>query len=241
MGPFVRVLSMVKRVILGVGGGGLGLESADRALDDYLLRLSGKPKPRMCFVPTASGDSLAYIQRFYDVFSDERAKPTHLDLFRHDGKNLKDFLLEQDIIYVGGGNVMNLLAVWQVHGVNNILREAYDNGVLLCGVSAGMLCWFEAVVTDSYGPQLEGRIDGLGLLKGSACPHYDGEVLRRPRYHELIGGGFPAGLAADDDVALCFVDGNLEEVVASRPEAGAYRVFVEGERVVEEEIAVRLL
>ena len=232
---------MLKRIIVGVGGGGVGLEPQHRCLDDYLLSLVATTKPRICFLPTASGDSPGYIERFYTAFSEDRAETSHLSLFGHDGRDIEEFLLSQDIIYVGGGNVMNMLAVWRVHQLDAILREAYKKGIVLCGVSAGMLCWFEAVVTDSYGPQLEGRIDGLGLLKGSACPHYDGEALRRPRYHELIGGGFPAGYAADDGAALCFMNEKLHEVVSSRPGAGAYKVCLREDRVVEEEIEARLL
>ena len=232
---------MTKRILVGLGGGGFSMEPDNPRLDDYLLTLANKSKPRLCFLPTASGDSANYVERFYDAFPKKRVDATHLSLFAHDGRDVKELLLSQDIIYVGGGNVMNMLAVWRVHQLDAILQEAYEKGIVLCGVSAGMLCWFEAVVTDSYGPQLEGRIDGLGLLKGSACPHYDGEALRRPRYHELIGGGFPAGLAADDGAALCFVDECLKEVIASRPGASAYKVFLDGDEVVEEKMQARLL
>ena len=133
-------------------------------------------------------------------------------------------MLAQDAIYVSGGSTANALAVWRVHGFDAILREAWERGVLLCGWSAGMICWFEAGVTDSFGPELAGMRDGLGLLPGSACPHYDGEARRRPVYRELVDGGFPPGYAADNEAVLHFVGAELHEVVATGAGAPAYRV-----------------
>ena len=138
-------------------------------------------------------------------------------------------MLAQDAISVGGGTTANMLAIWRVHGFDRILREAWESGVVLFGASAGMICWFEAGVTDSFGPGLDGMRDGLGLLAGSACPHYDGEALRRPRYRELVDGGFPEGIAADDGVGLHYVGTELREVVTCRPGATAYRVTRDGE------------
>ena len=151
--------------------------------------------------------------------------------------DLREHILEQDIIVVGGGNTANMLAIWRVHGFDAILRDAWDAGVVLTGTSAGMICWFEAGVTDSFGPQLEGLADGLGFLSGSACPHYDGEAARRPRYGELVASGFPGGIAADDGVGLHYVGTELEHVVACRPDAAAYRVTAAG----EERLAASLL
>ena len=130
-----------------------------------------------------------------------------------------------------------MLAIWRVHGFDRILREAWDAGVLLFGASAGMICWFEAGVTNSFGPELEGMRDGLGVLAGSACPHYDGEALRRPRYRELVDSGFPEGIAADDGVGLHYVGAALREVVTCRPGTSAYRVTREG----EERLPARLI
>jgi peptidase E len=126
-----------------------------------------------------------------------------------------------------------MLAIWRVHGLDRILREAWEAGIVLAGSSAGMICWFEAGVTDSFGPQLEGMRDGLGFLPGSACPHYDGEDLRRPRYRELVAGGFPPGLAADDGVGLRFEGTELAEVVTVRDGARAYAVEPDGEAPLE--------
>ena len=154
---------------------------------------------------------------------------THLSFYPWPPENLRDLALSSDAILVCGGNTANMLAVWRVHGFDAILREAWEAGVVLAGWSAGMICWFEAGVTDSFGPQLEGMRDGLGFLPGSACPHYDGEERRRPRYHELVARGLPAGVAADDGVALHYVGSELREVVTCRPGTAAYRVTTDGE------------
>jgi len=146
---------------------------------------------------------------------------------------VREVVLDQDVIFVSGGNTANALAIWRVHGFDEILREAWEAGIVLTGWSAGMICWFDAGVTDSFGPQLEGMRDGLGFLPGSACPHYDGEAERRPVYTRLVREGFPPGLAADDCVALRFDGTELAEVVSAREGAGAYRVSPQGEEPIE--------
>jgi peptidase E len=144
-------------------------------------------------------------------------------------ETLREDALSSDAILVCGGNTANMLAVWRVHGFDRVLREAWEAGVLLTGWSAGMICWFEACVTDSFGPQLEGMRDGLGFLPGSACPHYDGEDLRRPVYTRLVREGFPPGIALDDGVAAHYVGTELAEVFTDRPAAGGYSVSRDGE------------
>lgn len=189
-------------------------------LDDLVLELAG---PRICFVPTASGEPHAGTVSFYDAFA-RRAEPSHVGFSPWPRADLREHVLGQDAIYVSGGNTANALAIWRVHSFDRVLREAWERGVLLCGWSAGMICWFEAGVTDSFGPQLEGMRDGLGFLPGSACPHYDGEERRRPVYRTLVADGFPAGYAADDGVGLLFEGTELVDVVSAVPEARAYRV-----------------
>lgn len=210
--------------IVALGGGGFSMEPDNPALDDHLLSLAGTPRPRVLFVPTASGDSADYIARFRAAFPPERAAASVLTFFERTVEDLRALVLAQHIVYVGGGSTANLLAVWRVHGLDAVLREAYAAGVILAGISAGMNCWFAASVTDSFGPRLEGLRDGLGLLPFSACPHYDGEPQRRPTYRRLVAEGFPGGHAADDGAALVFIDGALAEVVASRAGASGYRV-----------------
>lgn len=215
--------------IVAMGGGGFSMEPGNPLLDDYVLSLIDSDRARVCFLPTASGDSDSYITRFYTAFGGGRCDPTHLPLFPRVITDLRAFVLAADIIYVGGGATANMLAVWRVHGLDAVLREAYEAGVVLAGLSAGSVCWFEACVTDSFGP-LARMDDGLGLLPGSHCPHYDSERQRRPTYHRCVAEGMPGGYAADDGAALHFVDGALVRVVTSRPEAAAYHVeLVDGE------------
>jgi peptidase E len=154
--------------------------------------------------------------------------------------DLADFVGTQDVFYVGGGNSAHLLALWRLHGLDGLLREAWISGAVLAGISAGMICWFQAGVTDSYGG-LEPLTDGLGLLAGSACPHYNGEPGRRGRFHDLIKAGLPAGYAVEDDVALHFTGTTLTEIVSDRPDAAAYHVERDGEEVRETRLQARLL
>jgi peptidase E len=158
---------------------------------------------------------------------------THLSFYPSPPENLRELALSSDAILVCGGSTANMLAVWRVHGFDRILREAWEAGVLLTGWSAGMICWFEAGVTDSFSPRLDGMRDGLGLLPGSACPHYDGEALRRPVYTQLVRDGFPAGIALDDGVAAHYLGTDLHEIVTDRPGAGGYRVGPDGETRLE--------
>ena len=222
-----------------MGGGSFAAEPAGSRLDAYVLALSGTPRPKICFLPTASGDAATYITKFYEAFG-ERAEAVHVALFGRPRTDIAALLTSQDIVYVGGGNTANMLAVWRVHGVDRMLKAAWERGVILTGVSAGMICWFEAGVTDSFGP-LAALRDGLGFLSGSACPHYDGEMDRRPTYQSLVRAGFPEGYAADDGAALHFIGTALETCVASRPGARVYRVGVADEVVVETPLPVRVL
>lgn len=201
--------------ILAAGG-----FSRDSRFDDYVLELGG---PKICSVPTATAYPETALVSFYESFA-PRAEPSHVSFYPWPRADLREHVLAQDVIYVGGGNTANMLAVWRAHGFDALLREAWEGGALLCGGSAGMICWFEAGVTDSFGPQLEGMRDGLGFLPGSACPHYDGEERRRPVYRSLVDDGFPPGYAADDGVALHFVGTELREVVSVADGARAYRV-----------------
>jgi peptidase E len=215
------------RTIVAMGGGGFSMEPDNPLLDDHVLDLAraarGRSRPRVCFVPTASGDADGYLARFYAAFA-RKAEATHLALFTRTIADLSAFLLEQDVVYVGGGNTANLLAVWRVHGVDRILREAWKRGTVLAGLSAGSICWFEGGTTDAFGG-LAALNDGLGLLPGSHSPHYDGEPGRRPTYHRLVADGtLPDGYAADDGAALVFDGTELAEVVSSRPGARGYRV-----------------
>ena len=212
----------------------------DLLLDDYILGLTGSSRPRVCFVPTACGDACESIVEFYRAFS-SRSEAADLTLFDRRVQDPREFLLSQDVIYVGGGNTANMLGVWRVHGVDDILREAWERGIVLCGTSAGASCWFEACVTDSFGPMLAPLHDGLGLLPGSFCPHYDGEAQRRPTYERLVADGFPAGYALDDAVATRFIGTELEECVTTKQEASAYWVELLGREVVHTNLEPRVI
>lgn len=214
---------------LALLGGGFSSDD-DGLLDDWVLRHAGGPRPKVCFVPTACGDAPAYIERFLDAFRSRSCEPSVLPLFRRelDDDALRAFLLAQDVVYVGGGNTANLLAVWRAHGVDRLLREAYGRGTLLCGVSAGANCWAEGSHTDSFGP-LTFLPDGLGLLAGSVCPHYDSEPGRRPSYRAAVAAGaLPAGWALEDGVGAIFADGLLTEAVTRTEGANLYRVEPDG-------------
>ena len=218
------------RHIVGLGGGGDTVESSER-LNEYVLGLVGKERPKLLFVPTASADNDEYIVWVHERF-DPIAQVTHLKTFPWPPAGLRELILSQDAICVGGGNTANMLAIWQVHGIDSLMREAWENGIVLFGASAGMICWFEHGITDSFGPQLD-AMQCLGFLPGSACPHYDSEEIRRPRYRELVDNGLPGGLAADDGVGLHFEGTELVEVVSCRPGAAAFRVTADGEERLE--------
>lgn len=211
--------------IVALGGGGFMLEPANPLLDDYILSLARQPNPRICFVPTGRGDSGNYCFQFYGAFASRRCVTSDLALFPRKIADLRSFVLQQDVIYVGGGSTANMLAVWRVHGLDAIFREAAENGVLLSGVSAGAMCWFEAGLTDSFGPELTPFTNGLGFLRGSACPHYDADPRRQSALRRFIADGtLPAGYAVDDGCALYLEGADLKAVVSSRPHARAYRV-----------------
>jgi len=219
-----------------MGGGGFSMEPDNPALDDFALNLTGAGHPRVCFVATAAGDDNGYIDSFYAAFPDDRARATHLSLFKRQRGDLRARLLENDLIYIGGGSTANLLALWRLHGFDDMIREAWTSGVILAGVSAGACCLFEACLTDSFGPALAPLNDGLGLLEGSFCPHYDGEARRRPRYRQVVGEGLVGGYAVEDGAALHFEGTALSSVVRSRPEANAFRVEKYNGKVREERL-----
>jgi peptidase E len=210
-------------------GGGFSTDD-DGLLDDWVLGHARTPRPKVCFLPTACGDAPAYVDSFLAAFRPRDCEPSVLPLFqrRLGDDELRAFLLAQDVVYVGGGNTANMLAVWRLHGVDRLLREAHGRGTLLCGISAGANCWAEASLTDSFGP-LTVLPDGLGLLPGSLCPHYDTEPGRRPAYRAAVAAGrLPGGWAVEDGVGVLFTEGALTEAVTRSPQAGLYRVEKDG-------------
>jgi dipeptidase E len=213
------------RQIVAFGGGGFSMESGNPLLDDFVCSLTGAERPKVCFLPTASGDADHYMVRFYNAFRD-RSFPSHVSLFRRERGvgDIREHLLDQDLIYVGGGSVINMLAVWRAHGIDSILREAWEAGIVLCGLSAGSLCWFDHAFT---GYQGESRlVPGLGFLPFGNAVHFERASSRHAEFEDVLASHGAAGLAVDDGAALHFVGEELAQVVASRPESRAYRIDV---------------
>ena len=230
------------RTIFAMGGGGFTMEPDNPVLDDFVLGLSASREPRILFLPTASGDPAAQIAAFHERFSARACRPSHLSLFRLHGSRrpLRDVVLEQDVIYIGGGSMRNLLAIWRAHRLDTLLTEAWERGTVLAGLSAGAMCWFEGGITRSSGPAE--TIAGLGLLPGSLTVHADGEPERLPAYLEAVrSGALPGGWAADDGVGLLFDGTRLARTVSSRPGAAAQRVDAVHGELVRARIEPRLL
>ncbi len=230
--------------MVAIGGGALLPREATPYHVEHAIALSGKAAPRLCVLNQAVGDDPAYYLRFYDRLMDSPAEVRHLALFPMPNvADPEDFLLSQDIIFVGGGSVANMLAVWRVHGIDEILRKAWSAGIVLAGSSAGGICWFEGGTTDSFGAKLRAYTDGLAMLPGSFCPHYLSEGERRPLYQRLVGeGALAGGLACDDGVAAHYVDDALAEVVADRADGAAYQVTPDGAGgATESQLPVRFL
>jgi peptidase E len=230
---------VAERHIIALGGGGFSVGES-LAVDRYVLRQARREHPRVAFVGTASGDAEAYLERFMAAFAPLDCEPTHLPLFRRTPE-LRSFVLEQDVIYVGGGNTRSMLAVWREWGLPELLREAWEAGTVLAGISAGAICWFEQGVTDS-GADALCAIECLGLLPGSCCPHYAGEPERRPGYRALLEDGrIGPGLAIDDAAAVHFAGDALRQVVCSQAGASAYRLELVDGAVSETELPAKLL
>lgn len=207
--------------IVPIGGGGFYRDPENLELERYIIRESGAGNPRVAFVPTASGEADHYVASFYAAFLRLGCRPSVLSFFKRT-PDLRSSILNQDIIYVGGGNTKTLLAVWRDWGITEILREAWESGILLTGVSAGAICWFEQGLTDSFADSLR-PLSCLGFLPGSCCPHYDGEAQRRPALHRLLSSGeISPGIAIEDWTGVHFKDRKIHKVIASKPGARAY-------------------
>ncbi|TMK97799.1 MAG: peptidase E [Actinobacteria bacterium] len=230
--------------IVALGGGGFSMERERSLLDDYVLSLTEAARPRVCFLPTASGDADHYVVRFYRRFS-PTCEASHVSLFRRDQgtsgveDDLASHLLAQDLIYVGGGNVVSMLGAWHAYGLDDILRKAWRRGVVMCGPSAGSLCWFDEALSAFHGAPRSVR--GLGLLPYSNCVHYNAEPDRRAEYHRFVRDSMLSGFAVEDGVALHFRRTRLARVVSARPDGRAYRVERCGRSVQETSLEVAFL
>jgi dipeptidase E len=210
--------------IIAAGGALLSADQSNVKLARYVLEATGRPKPRICFVPTASGEDTVVVAAFFETYAPFGLETAVLRFFRRTPADLRAFLFEFDIVQVSGGNTRSMLAVWKHWGFDAVLREAWERGIVLCGSSAGSICWFEEGVTDSVAVNLTAT-QCLGFLAGSHCPHYDGEKDRRPSYHRLVAAGeIQPGIACDDNAAVHYRGRELYAAVAGLPTARAYRV-----------------
>lgn len=226
------------RKILIAGGG------FRTAFIRYMAQLTGKPRPRLLYLPTASADSASGMIRWYENCAALDVTPLVQESFISSytqERTWEEVLLSVDGIVVSGGNTLNQQAIWRAQGIDEVLREAWDRGIVLGGASAGSLCWFEEGTTDSR-PQEVTKIECLGFLRGSHSPHYDGEAVRRPTYHRLISSGeLKPGYACDNDAGIYFEDNDVKRVVATRADAKVYRVGMVGGEVVEEVMEPELI
>jgi dipeptidase E len=231
-----------ERLIFAMGGGGFTMEPANPLLDDFVLSLADVGEPRILFLPTASGDTTAQINAFKSRFTERACVPEQLSLFhlRERTRPLAEIVLSQDIVYVGGGSMRNLLALWRAHELDRLLVHAWQCGTVLAGLSAGAMCWFQGGITRSSGPPEP--IDGLGVLPGSLTVHADGEPERLPVWLAAVRDGTLAGgWALDDGVGLLFRGQRIERAVSSRPGAGAQRVDAIAGELVRKRVDVELL
>jgi dipeptidase E len=230
--------------ILALGGHEFSSRPTDRAVRELLLRLASERaagRPRICLLPTASGDVSEQVASFYAAFGDRPCEPSDLSLFRLGRRPmaLRDHLLAQDLVYVGGGSLVNLLAVWEAHELEGILSLAWRQGIVLAGQSAGAMCWFEAGITSPSGRPVPGA--GLGLLAGSLCAHYNNEPERRIAYLDAVGAGMPGGYGLDDYAGLLWEGDAPPSALTARRGARAYRVAMNGSGVVEAPLPARFL
>ena len=226
--------------IIAIGGGGFLAEPRNYALEKYILEQTGKTRPNVLMIPTARGDDAEYVAKFHAAFGELGASTVHLPFFDRT-PDIRSLVLAQDAIFVGGGNTKSMLAVWREWGLPEVLKEAYDSGIVLGGQSAGAICWFEQGVTDSWADRLR-PLECMGFLAGSCCPHYDGEVERRPAYQALVARGvLKPGYAIEDAVAAHFRNGRLERVVAKKAGSKAYRVSMDAGAIQETALDVTLL
>ena len=229
-----------QRQIIAIGGGGFYRDPENLGLERYILQQTNTAEKRVAFVPTASAEPDSYLVSFYTAFLRLGCRPSHLSFFKRT-PDLRSYLLNQDVIFVGGGNTKSMLAVWREWGVPEIRRQAWDSGIVLTGVSAGAICWFEQGVTDSWAGELR-SLDCLGFLPGSCCPHYDGEADRRPSYHRLLTGGeIASGVAIEDWTGVHYRETDVHRVVASKAGAKAYSLRVVNGSVQEVPLSVDYL
>jgi len=225
---------MTKQII-AIGGGGFGRDPSKGLIEDYILRQSKNKKPNICFIPTATGDNEEYKENYYSTFSKLDCNPTHLDFFKRT-PDLESVIEDQDVIFVGGGNTKSMLAVWKEWGLDIVLKSAYESGVVMSGVSAGAICWFEKGITDSWSNDLR-IMDCLGFIQGNCCPHYDEENERRPAVAKfLLEQHINSCIAIEGECAIHMKDGKVFSSVAFCKEKNSYSVSLKNNKVIETQL-----
>ncbi len=222
----------MKKHILAIGGGGFGRTKSKYLIENYLLNLSKKEFPKVCFLPTATGDNDSYIVRFYSVFSSLNCHPSHLEFFKRT-VDIEKHILKQDIVFVGGGNTKSMLAIWKNWGMSSVLNDAYNNGVIMSGVSAGAICWFTSGITDSWDSELR-ILPCLDFISGTCCPHYDEEPARIPYVKEiLIRNKVTSCISIEGGAAMHYIDGKPFKSVSFNNNKNSYNVYLENKVIVE--------
>ena len=223
---------MLKHV-LAIGGGGFGRDLSSSLIEKYILSLSDKDFPRICFLPTASGDNDGYIVRFYSVFKPLNCIPSHIDFFKRT-IDIKDHIMNQDVVFVGGGNTKSMLAVWNEWGMNHVLRQAYNNGIIMSGVSAGAICWFTSGITDSWNNQLN-ILPCLDFIKGTCCPHYDEEPARIPYVNKILKEQKISNcISIEGGSGLHFIDGKPFKNVSFKNNKNSYKLYYENNKILKQ-------
>ncbi len=222
----------MKKHIIAIGGGGFGRKSSSYLIEEYLLKLSGKNYPRICFLPTATGDNDSYIVRFYSIFTQLNCIPSHVEFFKRT-TDIKNHIMKQDIVFVGGGNTKSMLAIWNDWGMSELLNHAYNNGVIMSGVSAGAICWFTSGITDSWDNDLR-MLPCLDFISGTCCPHYDEEPSRIPFVRKLLNEQKLTNcFSIEGGAAMHFIDGKPYQNVSFQDNKNTYNVYLSNNAIVE--------
>ena len=222
----------MKKHIVAIGGGGFGRNNSSYLIENYILNISSKDCPNICFLPTATGDLDSYIVRFYSIFSRLNCIPSHIEFFKRT-TDIQNHIMKQDIIFVGGGNTKSMLAIWNAWGMSELLNKAYNQGVIMSGVSAGAICWFTSGITDSWDNELR-ILPCLNFISGTCCPHYDEEPSRIPYVKKiLLEEKVTNCIAIEGGSAMHFIDGKPFKNVSFNNNKNTYNVFLDNKDIVE--------
>ena len=222
----------MEKHIVSIGGGGFGRNSSSNLIEKYILNLSAKNTPKICFLPTATGDNDSYIVRFYSVFNRLNCKPSHIEFFKRT-TNIKKSIMDQDVVFVGGGNTKSMLAIWNDWGMSDLLKDAYNEGVIMSGVSAGAICWFTNGITDSWDKELR-ILPCLDFISGTCCPHYDEEPSRIPFVKKiLLEENVTHCISIEGGSAMHFINGKPFKNVSFKNNKNTYNVFLNNNEIVE--------